>query len=331
MNDETEDRAQGVLLAQACGDALGVHYEFGTPPRGEAKMLGGGLGPYAPGEFSDDTQMALCIAQVAATGADLRTAEALDGVAAAFEDWLRRGASDVGNTTGAVLRDAARRTGRPAERLTAAARAYAARTGHGASNGALMRTAVVGLSDLADRTATAEAARAVAGLTHADPLAGDACVLWCEAVRVAVAERRLDARAGLDLLPAERREQWAGWIAEAEKPDAAPRLWDNGFVVTAFQAAWHAIATTPVPPEDTDAGSHPRRHLQDTLHAAVRIGGDTDTVAAIAGGLLGAYWGASAVPDPWRQKVHGWPGVRADDLTALGLATARGGRPDHRV
>src|SRR6476620_5144577 len=42
------DRAAGVLLAQACGDALGVPYEFATPPDGEPRMVGGGLGPYAP-------------------------------------------------------------------------------------------------------------------------------------------------------------------------------------------------------------------------------------------------------------------------------------------
>ncbi len=57
----TTDRAAGVLLGQACGDALGVPYEFRTPPGpGElAEMKGGGLGPYAPGEWSDDTQMAV--------------------------------------------------------------------------------------------------------------------------------------------------------------------------------------------------------------------------------------------------------------------------------
>src|SRR6476620_3830311 len=96
------DRAAGVLLAQACGDALGVPYEFSRPPAGEPQMVGGGLGPYAPGEWSDDTQMALCIARVAARG-DLTSAEAMDEVAAAFEAWLRGGASDVGTQTRVVL------------------------------------------------------------------------------------------------------------------------------------------------------------------------------------------------------------------------------------
>src|SRR6186997_218617 len=103
LTSAQHDRAAGVLLGQACGDALGVPYEFAAPPVGEAQMLGGGLGPYAPGEWSDDTQMAICIARVAASGADLTSAVARDEVAAAFEGWAADGASDIGNQTSAVL------------------------------------------------------------------------------------------------------------------------------------------------------------------------------------------------------------------------------------
>ncbi len=70
-------------------------------------------------------------------------------------------------------------------------------------------------------------------------------------------------------------------------------------------------------------------HLQDALHAAVRIGDDTDTVAAIAGALLGARWGASAVPEKWRRAVHGWPGRAAGDLVSLAALTVGGaGMPE---
>lgn len=304
------DRAAGVLLGQAVGDALGVPYEFATPPGPgeEAAMIGGGLGPYAPGEWSDDTQMAACVAQVAATGVDLRSEAALDEVAAGFERWRADGASDIGAQTRQVLAHASRSPGRPAARLRGASRGLHERTGRTAGNGALMRTGVVGLAALDDRSVTAEAARAVAELTHSDPLAGDSCVLWCEAVRVAVREGRLDVRAGLDLLPDGSARRWSAWIAEAEDPGAAPSLNPNGFTVTALQAAWHAVVTT----DDLPAG----------LHAAIRIGGDTDTVAAIAGALLGAYHGASAVPRGWRDVVHGWPGLRAGELEDLALRAA---------
>ena len=68
------DRAVGVLLGTAAGDALGAPYEFG-PPRGpelEVAMVGGGSFGWEPGEWTDDTSMAIAIAEVAATGADLR-------------------------------------------------------------------------------------------------------------------------------------------------------------------------------------------------------------------------------------------------------------------
>ncbi len=331
-----EQRASGVLLGQACGDALGVPYEFAAPPVGKAQMLGGGLGPYAPGEWSDDTQMAVVIAEVTAQGLSLvpgpqdgpnpaeRSTQGLDEVADGFERWLAGGASDVGTHTRRLLRQAASGRGRPAARLTAASRALHADTGHTAGNGALMRTSVLGLTHLDDREATARAAAAVAGLTHADPLAADSCVLWSEAVRVAVTQDRFDLVSGLDLLPAARRGHWRRWIDEATGAEPAS-FGNNGYTVTALQAAWAAISGTPVPQACGDIfGTHPCEHLQGALQAAVRAGNDTDTVAAIAGGLLGARWGASAVPQHWRGAVHGWPGLRGDDLVRLALLTATG-------
>ena len=110
------DRACGVLLGQACGDALGVPYEFATPPAPDElpQMTGGGLGYYEPGEWSDDTQMAVGIGQVSATGADLSSTSALDEIAERFLDWANNGATDVGIQTSSVLRSARTGEGRPA-------------------------------------------------------------------------------------------------------------------------------------------------------------------------------------------------------------------------
>ena len=79
------DRAVGVLLGTAAGDALGAAYEFG-PPRGpelEVAMVGGGSFGWEPGEWTDDTSMAIAIAEVAASGADLRDEKALDAIVTA--------------------------------------------------------------------------------------------------------------------------------------------------------------------------------------------------------------------------------------------------------
>ncbi|RAY16095.1 ADP-ribosylglycohydrolase family protein [Actinomadura craniellae] len=305
------DRIAGVLLGAACGDALGVPYEFATPPGPDEapEMIGGGLGPYAPGEYSDDTQMAVCIARVAASGADLREESALDAVATGFLEWLREGASDVGMQTRRVLEGALAAGSRPpALTMRTITATLHEKTGRTAGNGSLMRTGVVGLNHLADPVATAEAARAVSELTHFDPLAGDACVLWCEGVRQAVLDGTFDGvRAGLDLLPPERRDRWADWLTEAESRPPGDFI-PNGFVVQALQAAWSSITHTP------GTGTE---HLVAALATAVRIGDDTDTVAAIAGALLGARWGASAIPAHWRRSVHGWPGLVAEDLIDL--------------
>ncbi len=324
------DRAAGVLVALGCGDALGVPYEFARPPEGEPEMIGGGLGPYHPGEYSDDTQMAVCIAEVAATGADLTASDSLDQIAERFLAWGSTGASDVGIQTRHVLAAARAATGPPAARMAAAARRLHGETGHTAGNGALMRTGIVGLASLGDLDQTAAAARAVAELTHTDPLAGDSCVLWSIGVAVAVADGTFDGvRRGLDYLSAERRDMWAAWLDEAEGADSK-QFPNNGFTVTALQAAYAAITATAVPPDRPDSGDFPCLHLQRALSEAVLSGNDTDTVAAIAGALLGARWGVSAVPARWRRIVHGWPELRSRDLARLGIITARGGTSDEQ-
>ncbi len=83
--------------------------------------------------------------------------------------------------------------------------------------------------------------------------------------------------------------------------------------------------TTPVPTEDPASNSYPAQHFKLSLEAAVRGGGDTDTVAAIAGALLGARWGVSAVPVAWQRLLKGWPGLRYPDLVTLALDVERGG------
>jgi hypothetical protein len=93
-------------------------------------------------------------------------------------------------------------------------------------------------------------------------------------------------------------------------------------VVTAFQATWSSIHHTPVPKGE------PAQHLRSSLETAVRIGHDTDTVAAIAGTLLGAAYGASAIPLEWKAVLHGWPGHRTRDLIRLAVESLDAVPPD---
>ncbi len=293
------DRACGVLLATAAGDALGAGYEFGPPlPDDElVTMRGGGGCNWAPGEWTDDTAMAIAIAEVAATGADLRSVDAQDRIVARWVGWSRT-APDVGIQTSQVLGQVLDGgvSGAAAAALAASADLHE-RTGHTAGNGSLMRTAPVALAYLDDPDGLVEAAMAVSALTHFDQSAGQACVLWCLAIRHAVLTGEPDARAGLAYLPARTVDVWAARLVEAEKsrPGDFSR---NGWVVEALQAAWCAIATAaaPIPGDDPKAVPRMASHLRLALESAVRGGRDADTVAAIAGGLVGAAYGASAGP-----------------------------------
>jgi len=314
------DRACGVLLASAAGDALGAGYEFGSAPYdGTPAMIGGGLGGFTPGEWTDDTAQAVAIARVAATGADLRTDDALSAVARGFAEWYADGPTDVGIQTSQVLSLAGPEP--TAESMTEAARRVHERTGRSAGNGALMRTGPVAIAHLDDPDALVEAAKAVSALTHHDPMAGEAAALWCLMIRHAVLTGELPTAADVAPLLREATRDWAAVLTEAESRSPSSFV-QNGWVVGALQAAWSAIVHTPVPEV------MPCRHLQHALATGIGIGHDTDTVAAIAGALLGARWGASAVPLEWVGMLHGWGASSGQALVELATTTVAP-RPGH--
>ena len=133
MNSATIDRAVGAVMASAAGDALGAPYEFGPPnPSAPCAMEGGGGHRWEPGEWTDDTQMALSVLTVLATGST--------DVAAIGEEmvrWYRSRPRDVGIQTAGVLSEVGGRYETAAE----SAAAYQAERPNAAGNGALMRTA----------------------------------------------------------------------------------------------------------------------------------------------------------------------------------------------
>jgi ADP-ribosylglycohydrolase len=285
------DRAHGVLLGMACGDALGAGYEFGEPFEGAVEMKGGGPFDWAPGEWTDDTSMAIVIAQALADGPlDER---ALDRIARGWIDWART-APDVGAQSRAILGSGAT----DAATLRQASRDFHERAGRSAGNGSLMRTAPLALAFLDDLDGLIAAARTVSELTHFESSAGDACVLWCLAIRHAVLTGELDFTVGLPHVG----DEWAALI-ETAKTSAPRDFVNNGWVVEALQGAVSAFAGG--------------RDIRSVLESAVRGGRDTDTVAAIAGGLAGAVWGASTIPAEWMPLVHGWSALRTDDLVDL--------------
>jgi ADP-ribosyl-[dinitrogen reductase] hydrolase len=319
------DRAAGVLVGLASGDALGAGYEFQPPlVNGESiDMIGGGTFGWEPGEWTDDTSLAIAIAEVAARGQDLRHTDALDTIVQRLVGWLDE-AKDVPLQSAAVLE--AVRDEPTAAAATARAAEDFART-RATGNGSLMRTAAVSLAYLNDPDALAQAAYTVSSLTQGNREAGEACVLLSQAIRHAVVHGNFDGlRLAVADLPRERAAIWNARLDEAESvqpKDISPNTWPVG----ALMACWSAICNTPVPTDDAAHGSFPANHFMASVESAVRAGSDADTVGAITGALLAARWGVSAIPWQWQRILHGWPGFRARDLVALGIMSASAGEP----
>lgn len=309
------NRAHGVMLGMACGDALGAPHEFGPPlpATRELGMTGGGGFNWAPGEWTDDTSMAIVIARVAATGLDLRSLEAQDKIADGWAMWSRN-ATDVGIQTrrvlGAVWAHRVKDGEHASKHALVASQRLHEESGRSGGNGSLMRCAPIALAYLHDSDGLTDAAYALSKLTHWDFDAGEACVLWCHAIRHAVRTGVNDIRVGLAHLHPERAVVWRERINVAESSEPKD-FRNNGWVVEAFQGAWSAIYMTK-----RSVGSS-ELLLRDGIEAAVRGGRDTDTVACIAGGLLGAACGSSAIPQEWRLALNGWPAMTAGHLDEL--------------
>lgn len=330
------DAAAGIVLASAAGDALGAGYEYGSAPlpaTGPCAMIGGGLGGFAPGEWTDDTSMAVPILQAQAAHPDLTAPAALDAIATGFLAWHATSPPDVGGHTGHMLARGAAVLRRdpdasPADALTGAAVA-AWRTG-AVSNGGLMRTGPTALPYLAsgDLAAAADAAAAVSALTHAEDDSRAACAAWTamtvHAARGGAAVDALDvARSAAAAVTDARTGDRVHSVLAAAAAGAAdgggpgPGRWrGNGEVLTCAAAAFAAVHPLWAAAADDPAA------LPRALDRAVKSGGDTDTVGAVAGSLAGAVWGARAVPASWRDRLHGWPGLRQHDLVALAVTHA---------
>lgn len=280
-----KQRVIGMITGAAVGDALGAPFEFlpGGLYRdrfpepvlgGIGEMQGGGSFDWAPGEFTDDTQMALSLAEAirAAGGHDP------DAVWQWFRAWAAT-ARDVGATTRAALRHADWRD-------------VPRRSARGAGNGALMRSfpLAAALLDASDDVVR-DIVVAHAALTHPDPAAGWGAWIAVEMCRTAI--RGGDPLAVLDglvaALPADVRGGFAPLLAADWTPDQPHP--SNGSVWGCLAEAVWALRTT----SSFDAA----------VVAAVDRGGDADTVACVTGALAGARYGVQCIPSRWATYVHG--------------------------
>lgn len=290
--------ALGVIVGSAAGDALGAPFEFRPAgeylaafPRpvlgGHGEMIGGGAFGWAKGEFTDDTQMALALAESLLAQDNHFDPETTWNH---FVAWTT-GATDIGTVTSAALRGRNWRT---------AAREAHERLGRSAGNGSVMRIAPVGVAGVRWGAArTIEVAREQSALTHFDPACGWGAAVVAELIRrlIVVADERLEpavafARALdglLDALGPEATAIYEALTAADWHPDLAEHGNGTAWVCTA-QAIW-AVRTTS--------------SFEDAVVAAVNLGDDADTVAAVTGAIAGALYGLQRIPSRWSTYLHG--------------------------
>lgn len=293
------DRSLGALLGLGVGDALGgpaegmSSDEIANEHGRLTEMVGGGRLGLRPGQGTDDTEMTICLARA------LISSGGFDGRAALAEYVAWSQAEPVG--IGRTVRGALAKIADGASAAEAAQRQHEESDGLTAGNGALMRTTPIGIAFAGNDTGLRDATLEDAALTHYDPLAGKAALLHNQVISWALT-RGPDAAAG------ELRE--TDWLDERIEDVAIPAV--AGLRDQAEQLAAEQGAFAPATLGVGLTAYFSAESFEEGLVWAVNCGGDTDTNGAVAGALLGARFGAEAIPARWLDALE-----RRSDLETL--------------
>ena len=288
--DELE-RYRGALLGLAAGDALGTTLEFSSPGSFEPidDIVGGGPFNLEPGEWTDDTSLALCLADSLIEGRGFDPVDQLTR----YVRWFREGylssngeLFDIGITT----RDALVRFEETGE-------SYPGSTDpNAAGNGSLMRLAPVPLFYAMDPAEAIARAAESSRTTHGAQAAVDACRYYAGLVVGAVQGVPKDELLSEFWSPVPglwEREPLVDEIAEVAagsfRHREPPEIQGTGYVVRSLEAALWAF---------WKSGS-----FKEGCLMAVNLGDDADTTGAIYGQLAGAYYGEEGIPAAWRNKL----------------------------
>jgi len=286
MADARLDRLRGCLLGLAVGDAVGTAVEFQSRGSFEplTDMLGGGPFGLRPGQWTDDTSMALCLA------ASLIASNGFDA-----EDQLRRyllwrdqgymssngSCFDIGGTVSSAL-----------SRFEASGDPFAgSQHPHSAGNGCIMRLAPVAMFYAADRERAMHFAAESSRTTHGAPECLDACRLLASMLCMAFAGGSKESvlRGHGELQLAEPKIAALAEGGYLDKPMTEIR--GSGYVVESLEAALWCF--------------HHTESFEDAVLAAANLGDDADTTAAVCGQLAGAHYGIGGIPAHWLQKLAG--------------------------
>ncbi len=287
----TTNRYLGSLLGLAAGDALGTTLEFCPPGsfRPISDIIGGGPFGLKPGQWTDDTSMALCLAESLVECQEFDPVDQLTR----YVRWWREGhlsstgrCFDIGNTTASSLR-CFEKTGEPHCGST---------DRHTAGNGSIMRLAPVPLYFANDSLTAIARSGDSSRTTHGATEAVDACRYLGGLIWGAVSDASKEELLSDDYAPVTgcwRKRPLSPAIAEIAggsfKRREPPEVKGSGYVVKSLEAALWAF--------------HKTDNFRDGCLLAVNLGDDADTTGAVYGQLAGAFYGVAGIPESWRKQL----------------------------
>lgn len=291
MTISLRSRYQGAILGLAAGDALGTAVEFKQPGSFAplTDMVGGGPFGLAPGQWTDDTAMAICLGESLVDCRGFNPRDQMDRYVRWWQTGYRSSTGvcfDIGGTVRAAL-SSYLASGNPYSGSTAA---------NTAGNGSLMRLGPIPLAYRNDPVCALVMASDSSRTTHATIECLDACRVWTAliiATLQGLSKPDLCASAWR-LLPgfdghSELAPRVAGVLNGSYRARQPPQIRGTGYVVDSMEAALWAFYRS----DDFAAGAL----------LAVNLGDDADTTAAIYGQLAGAYYGIEAIPKTWRSRL----------------------------
>jgi ADP-ribosyl-[dinitrogen reductase] hydrolase len=287
------DQYRGALLGLAAGDALGTTVEFKAPDTFApmTDIIGGGPFNLNPGEWTDDTSMALCLAESLIERRGFDAKDQMDRYCQWHEHgYLSSNGScfDIGNTVRSALATY-RRTGNPFS---------GPESPHTAGNGSLMRLAPISLFFAREPRLAIHYAAESSRTTHGTKAAVDACRYFAGLIVGALQNRKKSDLLTAYFYPGSDANYWqqnplepkiSAVAAGSFKTRQPPEIKGSGYVVESLEAAMWAF--------------HRSDSFREGALLAVNLGDDADTTGAIYGQLAGAFYGAEGIPPEWKQAV----------------------------
>lgn len=308
-NSKELNRAKGCLMGLAVGDAVGTTLEFKERDyENITDMVGGGPFQLDPGQWTDDTSMALCLGYALLEDYDVNDVRQSltwsEAQLANYVDWYKNGycssngyCFDIGGTTRIALQNFIRD-------------GLLRNNVHflDSGNGSLMRLAPIPIyynaKSVEDFTTLVYAADLSSSTTHSSELCRQSCIAFA-----VLLNRAINGPIEIDGIESDMQTN------KIKLLKFAPALWENmvtnnlvldimngsyqnktrdqisssGYVIDSLEAALWAFWNTD--------------NFRDAILLAANLGDDADTVAAITGQIAGAFYGLDGIPDEWVQKI----------------------------